>query len=829
VADTNNPKLQIIIELLKKGDTSGAAQELRALKGQADETGGTIEKLLGITAKTFAVIGSVSFIKSAIASATEYNKTLAALNGTLKATGQYSDEYAAQLKEQRKAISETTNASGGQLAAMQTLLVSFGATGKDMEWLTRGALDLAAVMGTDGTSAALALAKALEGQDTALTRLGFHFDENAGYTERLASLQKQLQERVGGVAAEIKKMDISHIEEMEKAWGRLKKQIGEVAGQLVAPVFSAAATGLDTIGKPVSDDPSNRVRVPRWWLKPSDIPGPDIKGLKEIPGDVPPSLPSASTMAPAQLEAQKKSLTEIAEIVQKNTLASLSGISKEREEAFINYSQELDHIDKLKRSGELKEESVSKARATATDAYLARLTEINDEETAQKLQLRELEAKLSAEGLEGLKKMQAVEQARYDMERERILANSKLETDEKTKLLGLNDAAHQAALKAQDDYLPTAKLQLFEQQLTTEAAKHSNERVMVINQEFNKRMDFYKQLQAQGELTEAGLTRLTQQASRLRIEALAPLAKEGAVEIQRNDLSQREFELRQIEREWDRRKELVEAYYDYEIERAKDNQAQVDALEEEKTAHLEDMERRKQFAASNTGDLIAKVGDFAIERFSSGMADAMVDFISGTKSAEQAFREFAASFLREIAKMIMQQIILNALRSVFSAFAGGGQAVAKAATGAQVIAAATGVTGVNDVNSPTFFPKFNVLAGEAGHEVMTVLANPQLVNWHGVVAQLGNVGSSKLAIVNAATLESLVNARKAATGMGPSLPSGVSGSAGTAGGQIDVVVTMEPGLKAEIVKNSTDNAVARVEKDLKQQSNISNAVRKLTQ
>jgi len=47
----------------------------------------------------------------------------------------------------------------------------------------------------------------------------------------------------------------------------------------------------------------------------------------------------------------------------------------------------------------------------------------------------------------------------------------------------------------------------------------------------------------------------------------------------------------------------------------------------------------------------------------SGMTDALTDWINGTKSAEDAFREFAASFLQEIAKMILQQTILNSLQS----------------------------------------------------------------------------------------------------------------------------------------------------------------------
>jgi phage-related minor tail protein len=50
--------------------------------------------------------------------------------------------------------------------------------------------------------------------------------------------------------------------------------------------------------------------------------------------------------------------------------------------------------------------------------------------------------------------------------------------------------------------------------------------------------------------------------------------------------------------------------------------------------------------------------------------EAIFDFIDGTKSAKDAFLDFARSFLTEIAKMIMQQMILNALKSVAGSYFG---------------------------------------------------------------------------------------------------------------------------------------------------------------
>jgi hypothetical protein len=58
------------------------------------------------------------------------------------------------------------------------------------------------------------------------------------------------------------------------------------------------------------------------------------------------------------------------------------------------------------------------------------------------------------------------------------------------------------------------------------------------------------------------------------------------------------------------------------------------------------------------------------QSFSTGAVDALYDFIDGTKTAEQAFGDFAQSFLTQIAKMILQQTIFNAISSIGGA--GGG-------------------------------------------------------------------------------------------------------------------------------------------------------------
>lgn len=51
------------------------------------------------------------------------------------------------------------------------------------------------------------------------------------------------------------------------------------------------------------------------------------------------------------------------------------------------------------------------------------------------------------------------------------------------------------------------------------------------------------------------------------------------------------------------------------------------------------------------------------EQFASGFTNAFEEFIDGTKSAKDAFKSFIADFLRQIAKAILQALVLKAIQS----------------------------------------------------------------------------------------------------------------------------------------------------------------------
>lgn len=87
-----------------------------------------------------------------------------------------------------------------------------------------------------------------------------------------------------------------------------------------------------------------------------------------------------------------------------------------------------------------------------------------------------------------------------------------------------------------------------------------------------------------------------------------------------------------------------------------------------------------------------------------GMADAMIGFASGAK---QSFGDFARSFLANLAKMIIQQMIFNALQKGANAMAGGGGWLGAIGTALGGKASANGNVFTPGVGGPSLVPFAN--------------------------------------------------------------------------------------------------------------------------
>ena len=202
-------------------------------------------------------------------------------------------------------------------------------------------------------------------------------------------------------------------------------------------------------------------------------------------------------------------------------------------------------------------------------------------------------------------------------------------------------------------------------------------------------------------------------------------------------------------------------------ERTKELIAEVN--EEELTGLQKWAEEAKSFEQIATDVAISASNSFA-----SGFTDAFFEFAEGTKTAEEAFKQFAASFLKQIAKMIIQALILKAIKAGMGAFGDGGvvengeqKPLAKGGVFSQgkMMEYAKGAAFNNGrmkafatggiVNSPTVFPMKDGmgLMGEAGPEAIMPLKRGKDGKL-GVAGSGGNTINTTINITNGGGEES---------------------------------------------------------------------------
>jgi hypothetical protein len=198
---------------------------------------------------------------------------------------------------------------------------------------------------------------------------------------------------------------------------------------------------------------------------------------------------------------------------------------------------------------------------------------------------------------------------------------------------------------------------------------------------------------------------------------------------------------------------------------------QIDGLKA-KLAELTAQSAESQSVWSSLGATLGEAFGKIPDTLASGLTDAFMAFIDGTKSAEKAFKEFAVTFLKQVTQMVIQALLLRAITAGIGMAFGDGGAFSGGkllpfanggafAGGKQIKAFASG--GV--VSSPVAFPMAGGrtgLMGEAGPEAIMPLTrrngrlgvegspvNVKINNYTGanVSAQRGPDGSINIDVV----------------------------------------------------------------------------------
>ena len=426
------------------------------------------------------------------------------------------------------------------------------------------------------------------------------------------------------------------------------------------------------------------------------------------------------------------------------------------------------------------------------------------------------------------------------------------------------------------------EIRLLEAQLAAESVNNSETKLQAANREYLARVQLIDQLLREQKISNDKWVELSTAANAKRLESLKEAAKQGKIEAEalfREANGLGDFQTLQIKQQFEERRQNLEAYYALEIEKAQSNAQVVMSLEKQKSDMMKQLNLEQRVATSQIAQGLIQVGNAAQNQFASGMAHSFIEIAEGSKNAKEAFSDFAVSFLKQIAEMILQTLILIAVRMALKSIPGIGALLASggqsggssgtlaasssgstahlaasggvfgllgplrgpaiaAATG--IALAASGVDGVAEVNGPTYMPKFNVLAGEAGKEVLTVMAKPELVDVGGRRVIMGSVQGKRLAMMSASDLLHLASPANPALAMAnggflgdvlpPSPAPSINGPSAAPVNQkqrIEIDVNLSKDLEGRIVKNATQAAVVQVNQEVNHDSALSNSIKRL--
>jgi hypothetical protein len=275
---------------------------------------------------------------------------------------------------------------------------------------------------------------------------------------------------------------------------------------------------------------------------------------------------------------------------------------------------------------------------------------------------------------------------------------------------------------------------------------------------------------------------------------------------ERNRLLGPQTEKAKMQAEFAERRRLLEDYYAFEVEKAQANAERITQIESEKSAAFQKLlDEQKKALDSFHGQIVQfanKVSTILATELSRGIVDA---FRNGKFEADKFFSDLLA--------MIAEAALQQALAGILGSAGTGGNAGtglfgllfgAKGGVFPRMMAGG-GLAG-RELNQATYFPDYNVVAGEAGREWMAVLARPKAFSEGGISGIKGYMEGKEMALTGAAAL----------AGRG-------------AGGHIVVDVNLGPELEARIIRQAVENAEVRVTQQMTRESPLSRATRALNQ
>jgi hypothetical protein len=223
---------QLKIEAVFDGKQATAA--LNKLEGHGKSLGGGLTssfknvnfELIAIGAAAAAVGVGIKAVSYAFNEWKGQEQAVIGLNAALKITGQYSDATSDAFKKQASAIQAVTTLGDDYIIGLQEQAILLGTNADAVDDVTKAALGLTKVYGTETSTVLKQIDKLLSGQTNSLSRLGIQVDKNATYQERLNAVVEAGAEGYQALQADTKTID--------GALAQLKNSVGDTSELLFA-------------------------------------------------------------------------------------------------------------------------------------------------------------------------------------------------------------------------------------------------------------------------------------------------------------------------------------------------------------------------------------------------------------------------------------------------------------------------------------------------------------------------------------------------------------------------------------------------------------------
>lgn len=154
----------------------------------------------------------------------------ARLEASLRNQGITSAYVAQELNEYAQSMQRVYGVSDDVIKNGMRLLVNFGVVGDELKQATNSAYALSQGLGIDLQSAFQMVARAAEGNTTALSRYGIKVDTTKSQTEQFAQALEQIDAKFGNLADSTANNLITKTNVLKETWGDFQKQFGEAVG-----------------------------------------------------------------------------------------------------------------------------------------------------------------------------------------------------------------------------------------------------------------------------------------------------------------------------------------------------------------------------------------------------------------------------------------------------------------------------------------------------------------------------------------------------------------------------------------------------------------------